>query len=153
MVRLDSENCHVNLCLSAVCDCGNSWSYSLTFWCLCCWQCKTKLSGKECAKALGALSWVSYHALPLPHRAVGVIVAVPGRTHLLFKLIFSIQFLKVVLQEQQHFLWWCPVSFAGVLREILTMNQTQKWTYNCNQVILSGCFCEVVQINLLSEFR
>ena len=39
-----------------------------------------------------------------PHRAVGVIVAVPGRTHLLFKLIFSIQFLKVVLQEQQNFI-------------------------------------------------
>ena len=38
------------------------------------------------------------------HRAVGVIVAVPGRSHLLFKLTFSIQFLKVVLQEQQNFL-------------------------------------------------
>ena len=50
------------------------------------------------------------------------------RTHLLFKLTFSIQFLKVVLQEQQNFLWWCPVSFAWVLRGILTMNQTQKWT-------------------------
>ena len=36
--------------------------------------------------------------------AVGVIVAVPGCTHLLFKLTFSIQFLKVVLQEQQNFL-------------------------------------------------
>ena len=48
-----------------------------------------------------ALSWVSYHALPFPHRAVWVIVAVPGRTHLLFKLTFSIQFLKVVLQEQR----------------------------------------------------
>ena len=33
-----------------------------------------------------------------------VIVAVPGRTHLLFKLTFSIQFLKVVRQEQQNFL-------------------------------------------------
>ena len=32
-----------------------------------------------------ALSRGCYHALPLPHRAVGVIVAVPGRTHLLFK--------------------------------------------------------------------
>ena len=31
-------------------------------------------------------------------------LAVPGRTHLLFKLTFSIQFLKVVLQEQQNFL-------------------------------------------------
>ena len=41
---------------------------------------------------------------PFPHCAVGVIVAVPGRTHLLFKLTFSIQFLKVVLQEQQNFL-------------------------------------------------
>ena len=62
---------------------------------------KQNLSGKECDKAL---SCVSYHALPLPHRAVGVIVAVPGRTHLLCKLTFSIQFLKVVLQEQQNFL-------------------------------------------------
>ena len=34
----------------------------------------------------------------------GVIVAVPGRTHLLFKLTYSIQFLKVVLQEQLNFL-------------------------------------------------
>ena len=93
---------------------------------------KQKLSGKQCDKALRALSWVSYHAVPLPHRAVGVIVAVPGRTHLLFKLTFSIQFLKVVRQEQQNFLWWCPVSFAWGLRGILTMNQTQKWTYNCN---------------------
>ena len=108
---------------------------------------KQKLSGKECDIALRALSWVSYHALPLPHRAVGVIVAVPGRTHLLFKLIFAIQLLKVVLQEQQNFLWWCPVSFAWVLRGILTMNQTQKWTY----IILSCRFCEVVQINLLSD--
>ena len=65
---------------------------------------KQKLSGKECDKALR----VSYHALSLPHRAVGVIVAVPGRTHLLFKLTFSTQFLKVVLQEQQNFL--CHVS-------------------------------------------
>ena len=32
MVRPDSENCHLNLSLSAVCDCGISWSYSLTFW-------------------------------------------------------------------------------------------------------------------------
>ena len=62
---------------------------------------KQKLSGKECDKALRALSWVSYHALPLPHRAVGVIVAVPGRSHLLFRVTFSIQFLKVVLQEQR----------------------------------------------------
>ena len=61
---------------------------------------KQKLSGKECDKALRGC----YHALPLPHRAVGVIVAVPGHTHLFFKLTFSIQFLKVVLQEQQNFL-------------------------------------------------
>ena len=31
MVRRNSENCHLNLSLSAVCDCGISWSYSLTF--------------------------------------------------------------------------------------------------------------------------
>ena len=30
-------------------------------------------------------------------------VSVPGRTHLLFKLTFSIKFLKVVLQEQQTY--------------------------------------------------
>ena len=29
MVRRDSENCLLNLSLSAVCDCGISWSYSL----------------------------------------------------------------------------------------------------------------------------
>ena len=29
--KQDSENCHLNLSLSAVCDCGISWSYSLTF--------------------------------------------------------------------------------------------------------------------------
>ena len=92
---------------------------------------KQKFSGKERDKTLRALSWVSYHALPLPHRAVWVIVAVPGRTHLLFKLAFSIQFLKVVLQEKQNILWRWPVSFAWVLRGILTMNQTQKWTDNC----------------------
>ena len=62
---------------------------------------KQMLSGKECDNALSS---VSYHALHLPHRAVGVIVAVPGRTHLFFKLTFSIQFLKVVLQEQNIFL-------------------------------------------------
>ena len=32
---------------------------------------KQKLSGKECDKALRALSRGCYHALPLPHRAVG----------------------------------------------------------------------------------
>ena len=31
MVRRDLENCHLNLSLSAVCDCDISWSYSLTF--------------------------------------------------------------------------------------------------------------------------
>ena len=31
-----------------------------------------------------------------------VIVAVPGRTHLLFILTFSIQFLKMVPQKQQN---------------------------------------------------
>ena len=31
MVRRDSENCHLNLSLSAVCDYGISRSYSLTF--------------------------------------------------------------------------------------------------------------------------
>ena len=108
MVRRDSENCHVcSLWL---------WLFLviLTYFfdVSAVDSVKQKLSGKECEKALRALSWGSQHALPLPHCAVGVIVAVPGRTHLLFKLTFSIQFLKVVLQEQQNFLWWCPVSFA-----------------------------------------
>ena len=31
MVRRDSENCHLNLSLSAVSDCGISESYSLSF--------------------------------------------------------------------------------------------------------------------------
>ena len=92
MVRRDSENCHLSLSLSAVCECGISWSYSLTF----------LMSAVDSVKQ--KLSWVSYHTLPLPRRAVGVIVAVPGRTHLLFKLTFSIQFLKVVLQERHNFL-------------------------------------------------
>ena len=52
MVMRDSENCHLNLSLSAVCDCGISWSYSLTFYVFV----KQKLSGKECDKALRALS-------------------------------------------------------------------------------------------------
>ena len=39
---------------------------------------KQKLSGKECYKALRGC----YHALPLAHRAVWVIVAFPGHTHL-----------------------------------------------------------------------
>ena len=80
----------MNLSLSAVCDCGNSWSYSLTFFdVFAVDSVKQKLSGKKCDKALRALSRGCYHALPLPHRAVWVIVAVPGRTHLLFKLTFS----------------------------------------------------------------
>ena len=29
--RLGEFICHLNLCLSTVCDCGISWSYSLTF--------------------------------------------------------------------------------------------------------------------------
>ena len=41
-----------------------------------------------------------------------VIVAFPGHTHLHFKLTFSIQFLKVVRQEQQNFLCLCPLSFV-----------------------------------------
>ena len=47
-----------------------------------------------------------YHDLLLPHRAVGWSAvcdwAVPGRTHLLFILTFSIQFLKMVPQKQQN---------------------------------------------------
>ena len=56
MVRRDSENCHLNLSLSAVCDCGMSWSYSLTFLMSAVDSVKQKWSGKECDKALRALS-------------------------------------------------------------------------------------------------
>ena len=42
-----------------------------------------------------------------------VIVAVPGRTHLLFKLTFSIQFLKMVRQKQQNILM---MSFVICMR-------------------------------------
>ena len=57
MVRRDSENCHLNLSLSAVCDCGISWSYSLTFFDVSAVDSvKQKLSGKECDKALRAFS-------------------------------------------------------------------------------------------------
>ena len=106
----------------------------LLFWCLCCWQCKTKVVWKRVWQNFTSfvMSQLSCLASSSPCSWGGVIVAVPGRTHLLFKPTFSIQFLKVVLQEQQNFLWWCPVSFAWVLSGILTMNQTQKWTYNCN---------------------
>ena len=57
MVRRDSENCYLNLSLSAVCDCGISWSYSLCFFYVSAVDSvKQKLSGKECDKALRALS-------------------------------------------------------------------------------------------------
>ena len=57
MVSWDSENCHLNLSLSAVCDCGISRSYSLTiFDGFAVGSVKQTLSGKECNKALRALS-------------------------------------------------------------------------------------------------
>ena len=56
-------------------------------------------------------------------------------------------------KNNRKFFWWCPLSFAWVLRGFLTMNQTQKLIDNCNYLVLFGHFCEVVQINLLSEFR
>ena len=60
MVRQDLENCHLNLSLSAVCDCGISWSYSLTFFDVSAVDSvKQKLSEKECDEALRALSRVS----------------------------------------------------------------------------------------------
>ena len=159
----------LNSSLSAVCDCSISWSYSFTFcWCLCCWQCKSKLVWKSVTKLYELHAAVIMLCLFRTVLWVGlqcVVVAFPCYTHFLnlhflciywlswlYSITFSIQFLKVVRQEQQNFLWWCPLSFAWVLRGFLTMNQTQKWTDNCNQLILSGCFCKVVQINLLSEF-
>ena len=114
MVRRNSENCHLNLSLSAVCDYFISWSNSLTILNVSVvGSVKQNLSVKS-YKALQALSWGCYHALPLPHRPV--ILAVPGHIYFLFKLTFSLQILKVVRQEQHHFLWWCPLSFAWVLR-------------------------------------
>ena len=59
---------------------------------------KQKLSGKE----YDVMSQLS--CLASSSSCCWVIVADPGRTHLLFKLTFSIQFLKVVLQEQHNFL-------------------------------------------------
>ena len=56
MLRRDSENCHLNLSLSAVCDCGISRSYSLFYDVSADDSVKQKLSGKECDKALRALS-------------------------------------------------------------------------------------------------
>ena len=41
--RQDSENCFLNLSLSAVCDCGICWSHSYTFLI----QCKTKAVWKR----------------------------------------------------------------------------------------------------------
>ena len=73
-------------------------------------------------------------------------VTVPGRTHLLFNLTFSIQFLKVMWQEKQKFLWWRPLSFAWVLRGILAMKQTPKWTDNCNILMLSGYFVKLYRL-------
>ena len=62
---------------------------------------------------------------------------------LVFKLTFSIQFLKVVLQEQQNFLWWCPVSFAWVLRSWLWIRLRNEqitvintiWSFFCKSAI------------------
>ena len=106
MVMRDSENCHLNLSLSAVCDCGSSCLYFLTIF-------DVSIVGsmiqhfleesvtKLCHEAVAMLCpfftmlWVGLQC---------VIVAVPGCTHLLLKLTFSIQFLKVVQQEQQNFL-------------------------------------------------
>ena len=57
MVRRNSENCHLNLSLSAVCDCGISWSYSLTFFDVSAVDSvNQKLSCKEYDKTLRALS-------------------------------------------------------------------------------------------------
>ena len=93
----------MNLSLSAVCNCGISWSYSLTFFYV-----SAVYSVKQICleKGVTKLYELCHESVIMPclNRAVGVIVAVPGRTHLLFKLTSSIQFLKVVLQEQQNFL-------------------------------------------------
>ena len=98
------------------------------FWCLCCWKCKTKLVWKRVWQSFTSfvMRLLSCFASSSPCDLQCVIVAVPGRTHVLFKLTFSIQLLKVVRQKQQNFLWWCLLSFAWVLRGFLTMNQTQK---------------------------
>ena len=53
MVKWDSENCHLNLSLSAVCDCGVFCSISLTIFDVSAvGSVKQNLSGKEYDKAL-----------------------------------------------------------------------------------------------------
>ena len=52
IVTLDLENCHLNLSLSAVCDCGISWSYSLTSDVSAVDSVKQKLSGKLCHESV-----------------------------------------------------------------------------------------------------
>ena len=104
------------------------------FWCLCCWQCKTKLVWKRVWQSF-VMRLLSFFASSSP--CCGLFCSVWMWQFLVVltyfcKLTFSTQFLKVVLQEQQNFLWWCPLSFAWVLGIFLTLNQTQKRTDNCN---------------------
>ena len=64
---------------------------------------KKNLPGKESDKAL---SCGCYHDLPLPHRAVGwsaVCDCISSWSYSLFKLTFSTQFLKMVLQNSRTF--------------------------------------------------
>ena len=109
MVRRDSENCHLNLSLSAVCDYCISWSYSLTIFDVFAFgSVKQNLPGKECSKLYElcheAVIMICLFLFVLWVGLQCVIVAVPGHTHLLFKLTFSLQFLQMVRQEQHNFL-------------------------------------------------
>ena len=56
MLRRDSENCHLSLSSSAVCDYCISLSYSLTIFDVSAVSSVKHLSGKGCYKALQALS-------------------------------------------------------------------------------------------------
>ena len=56
MVRWDSENWHLNLSLSAVCDCRFPDHTLLLFYVSDVGSVKENLSGKECDKALWTLS-------------------------------------------------------------------------------------------------
>ena len=71
MARRDSENCHLNLSLSAVCDYGISLSCSLNIFDVCCWQYHV------------AVIMICLFLTVLCVSLQCVIMAVPGRTYLL----------------------------------------------------------------------
>ena len=90
MVRRDSENCHLNLSLSSVCIMVFPGNTRLLFDVSAVDSVKHKLSGKECDKVCHE----PVIMLCLFLTMLWVIVAVQGRTHLLFNLTFSIKFFE-----------------------------------------------------------